>query len=233
MADRLLLISFVGGEEGYCAVLGGAGGARAVRTGAGEPLRASSEEPIGEGRAALSSPRGEIEVSWSPAGPMLEFATGPGTAVRAHAIAASLAGTDDPLSGPGVLWDLPASGYSALRTAWAATAKSTLTLLIATRPEGSNEHGEETVGAARIIPGAEPYGYVEPLLSTEYDAAGAHTRATLELWQAEDEGAPERGAGTRLGGASLSADGAQLEAARFRWALDGSAAIGAYEILAP
>ena len=29
------------------------------------------------------------------------------------------------------------------------------------------------VGAARILPGAEPFGFGEPLLSTEYDASGS------------------------------------------------------------
>jgi hypothetical protein len=162
---------------------------------------------------------------------MLEFAIGT-EGVRVHAIAGSLSGAGDPLSGPGVLWDLPTAGHSAIRTAWAATAKSALTLLIATRPEDSREHGEELVGAARIIPGAEPFGFAEPLLSTEYDAAGAHTRATLELWQAE-EGAPVRGAGTRIAGGKASLDAARVEAARFRWSLEGQQAIGAYEIVTP
>ena len=83
------------------------------------------------------------------------------------------------LSGPGVLWDLPLAGSSLLRTVWAATSKGSLTVLVGLRPDGAGEHGEEVVGAARMIPGAEPYGYGEPLLSTEYDGDGAHTRATL------------------------------------------------------
>jgi hypothetical protein len=163
---------------------------------------------------------------------MLEFLMPEGP-IRVHGIAASLAGGGGPLSGPGVLWDLPAGGHSALRTAWAATAESTLTLLVASRPEDSREHGEEIVGAARVIPGAEPFGFIEPLLSTEYDSSGAHTRATLELWESEQEGAPARGAGTRIAGAANDVAGARLEAARFQWSLEGTAAIGAYEILTP
>jgi len=213
-------------------VLGDEDGATALRTGEGETLRASSDAPIGEGRTELDSEAGELQVSWNPAGPLLEFAMGD-SGVRVHGIAASLSGAGGPLSGPGVLWDLPAAGHSAIRTAWAATAKSALTLLISSRPEDSREHGEEMVGAARLLPGAEPFGYVEPLLSTEYDSTGAHTRATLELWEAEAEGAPARGAGTRIAGAALELGEARLEAARFRWGLDGSPAIGAYEILTP
>jgi hypothetical protein len=231
VAERLTLISFVGGEEGYCALLGDERGSTAVVCAGDERLRASGG-PVVEGRNALASDEGEVEISWNPAGPMLQFAMDPDE-IRVHAIAASLIGPGGPLSGPGVLWDLPAHGHSAIRTAWAATAKSALTVLVATRPEDSREHGEEVVGAARIIPGAEPFGFVEPLLSTEYDAEGAHTRATLELWQSEEEGAPARGAGIRVAGGGASLAEARLEAARFRWSLDGAQAIGAYEIVTP
>lgn len=235
MADRLTLVSFVGGESGYCALLGSDEGSAAVIEG-DEAIRASGG-PLGEGRVVLESDAGETQVSWNPAGPMLEFGIGP-EGVRVHAVAASLIGAGGPRSGPGVLWDLPASGHSALRTAWAATAKSALTVLVAARPEDSREHGEEIVGAARILPGAEPFGYAEPLLSTEYDGDGAHTRATLELWQSEGEAAPARGGGVRIAGGSASLGAAsrsdsRLEAARFRWSLDGAQAVGAYEIVTP
>lgn len=231
MAERLALLSFVGGEGGYCAMAAGPEGSSVVLLAGDEPVRGSSPEPIGEGRAALEGPAGELEISWTPAGPMLEFAIDEG--VRVHGVAASTSGPHGPLSGPGVLWDLPADGHSAIRTAWAVTAKSALTLLVAMRPQDSREHGEEIVGSARVLPGAEPYGYAEPLLSTEYDARGAHTRATLELWPSDDEGAPERGGGVRVAGSAIDLGAGRLEAARFAWSLDGSAAIGGYEILLP
>jgi hypothetical protein len=232
VAERLTLISFVGGESGYGAVLGGDAGSAAIRADGESAVGVSCDDRPGDARVSVGDGDGGLDVSWTPAGPMLEFAIGD-DGVRVHAIAASLTGESGPLSGPGVLWDLPAGGHSAIRTAWAATAQSALTVLIATRAEDSREHGEEIVGAARIIPGAEPFGYAEPLISTEYDAAGAHTRATLELWQAEDDRAPARGAGTRIAGSSLSLGSARLEAARFRWGLEGAAAVGAYEILTP
>jgi len=232
MDERLGLLSFVGQATGYWAMLWGSQGSSAVQVGAEGPLHASSPQPVGEGRTSLEGPSGALEVSWSPAGPMLEFAIGEGC-VRVHAVSASTSGAGENLSGPGVLWDLPARGHSAIRTAWAATAKSALTVLVAVRPEDSREHGEEIVGAARLLPGAEPYGYVEPLLSTEYDAGGTHTRATLELWSGEGEGAPERGGGVRVSGAAFDAvpGNGRVEAARFAWRLDGAPAIGAYEIL--
>ena len=102
------------------------------------------------------------------------------------------------------------------------------------RAEGAGDPREELVGAARLIPGAEPYGYVEPLLSTEYDGAGSHTRATLELWAGAEEPHPERGAGQRRRGrrdrrAARAARGGPLRLD----ASTGAPAIGAYEILTP
>ena len=70
------------------------------------------------------------------------------------------------------------------------------------------------------------------LLSTEYDEAGVHTRATLELWS-EDDPLAERGAGTRIAGGATSTPYGRLEAARFAWAIRGTAAVGGYEILTP
>ena len=232
---RVQLLSAVGGERGYLALSSGAEGTRALRVDGEMMALARSSEELGEGRIELdgSEPDGGVlEIAWSPAGPMLEFEMGAGAA-RVHGIAASVTGSGSPLSGPGVLWDLPLAGSSLLRTAWAATSKGALTVLLGLRPDDAGEHGEEIVGAARMLPGAEPYGYVEPLLSTEYDRSGAHTRATLELWTDGDGHPPERGAGLRICGAADDGPGGELRAARFDWSIDGSQAIGAYEILRP
>jgi hypothetical protein len=180
----------------------------------------------------LSDGEEPVEIGWSPAGPMLEFGMGE-ESVRAYAIAGSASRSGGASNGPGVAWELPSAGFAAIRTIWAVTEKGDLLLLVAVRPEGASSHEEEVIGAARIFRGAEPYGYVEPLLSTEYDGSGLHTRATLELWAGEDEHVPERGGGLRVVGGTLDAPLGRLEAARFSWRLDGKAAIGAYEILTP
>lgn len=233
MAERLRLLSFIDGEDGYCCVLAGdEGGASALRATGEGTLEARSETPISEGRATLESSRGELEISWSPAGPRLQFAVGDAL-VEAHAVATSGHAAGEAVSGPGVAWDLPATGYSALRTLWATNPKGSLILLVAVRAEEAHDHGEELIGAARLISGAEPYAYLEPLLSTEYDASGAHVRATLELWPSVEEHAPERGGGLRTTGGALAASGGRLETARFAWSLDGSPATGGYEILTP
>ena len=195
------MFSFIDGERGYCVLLEGPEGAQALRIGDGETVRAAAEGPIDEGRATLQSESGPLEISWSPAGPMLEFAIDTAV-VSLYGIAAS--GTQDgrSMAGPGVAWELPDGGYSALRSIWAISAKSDLFVLISLRPEDARDHGEELVGAARIMARDEPYGFVEPLLSTEYDEHGIHTRATLELW-AEDDGPAERGAGRRIAGGAV------------------------------
>lgn len=230
LTDSMTLLSFAGGERGYCVMLADAAGARAVRLLPAGRLEASSPERGEQGRQKLDSESGPVEIAWTPAGPLLEFSVGI-PAVRAYGVAASVAVGEETFSGAGVVWELPAYGFSAWRTIWAATEKRGLTLLVAGRPEGSTTHDEELIGAARMIPNADPYGYAEPLLSTEYDATGLHVRATLELWPDFDEHAPERGGGRRVEGASLNGEGRRLEAARFAWSLDGSAAVGGYEIL--
>jgi hypothetical protein len=225
------MLTFIDGGLGYCALLEGAEGSQALRIGDHGVVRASSDAPIEEGRALLDSEAGALEVSWSPAGPQLEFAIDEAI-VSLHGIAATGSQGDATLAGPGIAWDLPEGGYSALRTVWAITAKSSLLVLVSMRPEDSRDHGEELVGAARIEPKGETYGYVEPLLSTEYDANGIHTRATLELWT-DDDGAAERGAGRCIASGAISTPMGRLEAARFAWSLGGSPAVGGYEILTP
>lgn len=223
------LVSFVSGD-GYCVLTSHGWGTEALRWSPAASETASSPEPAEQGRAALESVGGPLDVSWSPAGPMLEFGIG-AEGIRAYAVAGSIGADGSTASGPGVAWELPGDGFSALRTIWAATEKGDLTLLVALRPAGGASHEEELIGAARLIPGAEPYAYVEPLISTEYDRAGSHVRATLELWAGAEEHLPERGGGLRVGGGVIDGPAGRLEAARFAWRLDGSQAVGGYEIL--
>jgi hypothetical protein len=222
-------ISLLSGADAYCALLAGPEGARALELGDGEPAEAAAGGAIEEGRARLEGERGSLEVSWTPAGPALGFTVDEAT-VSVHGVAASGDGPAGAMSGPGIAWELPDDGFAAIRTVWAVTAKSVLFVLVSLRPEGAREHGDDIVGAARIAPGEEPLAYVEPLLSTEYDRKGAHTRATLELWPEGAELA-DRGAGRPIGAAGLDTPYGRLEAARFAWAFRGEPAAGGYEIL--
>ena len=118
-------------------------------------------------------------------------------------------------------------------------------------PDDLGDHGGERarrprLAASRGLPRArrgdgrrsahrprdEPIAYAEPLLSTEYDEAGAHLRATLELWTEEDD-YPERGGGRRVSGGTIATPYGQLAAARFAWSFRGTPAVGGYEILTP
>jgi hypothetical protein len=73
----------------------------------------------------------------------------------------------------------------------------------------------------------------EPLLSTQYDAAGRQVRATLELWpeQGEEPRPPLRAAGAIICGTSIEVDGRRLDVAFFRWSMNGRPGLGRYEIL--
>ena len=116
-----------------------------------------------------------------------------------------------------------------LRDATVILADGGLISLACVRPPGSGRHAEEETAAAISHPG----GYIEfgqVLLSTEYDGAGRHRRATLELWPETDEIATLQGAGTVVAGCTASVDGARINTALFRWSLDGHLGLGRYEI---
>lgn len=99
----------------------------------------------------------------------------------------------------------------------------------ATRPPGAEGHGDEVVSAVLLDPERGPMPVAEVLLSTEYDEAGAHQRATLELHLA-DEGPPLRGSGSREGGSTLELDGTSFEVGLFAWTLEGTPGRGHYAI---
>ena len=95
-------------------------------------------------------------------------------------------------------------GSARLVSAWFADAEA-LTLL-ALRPEASADHDSDAVAATLF----DPDGWLpvsDPRLSTTYDAAGAPTRANLELWVGEGENEfPRRAAGEVAGpGATVTA----------------------------
>jgi hypothetical protein len=105
--------------------------------------------------------------------------------------------------------------------------------LRAARPRGASDHGEEESTAAIADAEGEVTQVREPLLSTQYDAAGRHVRANLELWPEQDEEAhpPLRAAGSIICGTSLAVGERRLDLAFFRWAMDGRPGLGRYEVL--
>jgi hypothetical protein len=104
--------------------------------------------------------------------------------------------------------------------------------LRAARPRGASDHGDEEITAAIADPDGEVTQVREPLLSTQYDAAGRHVRANLELWPEQDEaGPPLRAAGSIVCGTSLAVGERRLDLAFFRWSMDGRPGLGRYEVL--
>jgi hypothetical protein len=105
--------------------------------------------------------------------------------------------------------------------------------LRAARPGDAADHGDEEIAAATANPDGEVTPVREALVSTQYDDAGRHVRATLELWpeQGEEPRPPLRAAGSIVCGTSLDVGDRRLDLAFFRWSMGGRPGLGRYEIL--
>jgi hypothetical protein len=103
--------------------------------------------------------------------------------------------------------------------------------LSATRPTGTQTHGEEQTAAILCGPDGAPVELAEALLSTEYGTDGVQRRATLELWADQEASTPLRGAGTLISSTAVSRPGLSAEIAFFRWSLEGREGLGHYEIV--
>jgi hypothetical protein len=103
-----------------------------------------------------------------------------------------------------------------------------LLVMASARPRGAAGHAEEAASAVLLDSEGALTSFEEPLLSTEYDASGAHRRAGLELWAAEEDTAPLRGAGTLVG--PSASDFGQLKTAFLRFTLDGAPGTARYDI---
>lgn len=99
--------------------------------------------------------------------------------------------------------------------------------LTALRPRRAKGHEGDVVTAA-VFEEGHWVPVEDPRLSTTYDAAGAPTRTTLELWLAsEEEQYPRRAAGEATGTAA-SANGSGVRAWLFRWHTRGLDGTGVY-----
>jgi hypothetical protein len=98
------------------------------------------------------------------------------------------------------------------------------------RPEGVSGHDQERLAAWLLPASGEMTEVQEPLLSTQYDESGAQSRAGLELWVDADDRLPMRVAGVRVSDAAVELDGWRLQAAFFRWTVEGAEAAGSYLI---
>lgn len=106
--------------------------------------------------------------------------------------------------------------------------------LVCVRPIGASGHDEDVVSAFLIEPSAGSLAerpVAEPRLSTTYDGAGRQRRASVELWEGEDDDYPRRATGEVVYATSTDLGELRLDAAVFSWRLDGKPAAGRYDVL--
>jgi hypothetical protein len=100
----------------------------------------------------------------------------------------------------------------------------------AVRPAGAESHADETRWGA-LLDADGVVAMDDPRLSTTYDGDGHQRRAGLELWIAEEDDYPRRGAGQILCGSSVELGQLRLDCAFFGWTLDGRRGVGRYDVL--
>jgi hypothetical protein len=108
--------------------------------------------------------------------------------------------------------------------------------ITAIRPAGEADHAAEALAAFLLQAGPEDdlAGVIEvadPRLSTEYDSDRRQRRAGLELYVSEDDAHPLRAAGDVACGTSLDLGRLQLDAAFFKWRMEGRTGVGRYDVL--
>lgn len=107
-----------------------------------------------------------------------------------------------------------------------------LLAIVAAKDTAGGTHDSERIAASHVTASGATTSFAQPLLSTEYDAAGRQRRATLELWPAGGDGTgPLRGGGVAVAVAEIELPGARSTLAFFEWSVAGRPAIGRYEII--
>lgn len=116
----------------------------------------------------------------------------------------------------------------ALRTLSAVFDGEHAVLAAARRPRGALGHGQERV-TAHLLSEGEAAAVEDARLSTVYDGDGRQRSARLELWlPAEDF--PRRASGVAVAGLSLTFESLRVNAAIFRWEMEGRTGFGSYEV---
>lgn len=104
------------------------------------------------------------------------------------------------------------------------------------RPAGKDDHAAEAIAAFLMRAGAEDdvaavVPVEDPRLSTAYDADDRQRRAGLELYIGEEDPHPLRAAGEVVCGTTLDLGRLRLDAAFFRWRMEGRTGVGRYDVL--
>jgi hypothetical protein len=117
----------------------------------------------------------------------------------------------------------------ALRSVSVLAGEDHALLALARRPRGAAGHGEELI-RAQLLSEGELLTIEDARISTVYDGEGRQRSAGLELWL-PGEDFPRRAWGQVVAGTSLELEGVEVHAAVFAWKLEGSDAIGSYELM--
>jgi len=126
------------------------------------------------------------------------------------------------------------------RTVQAWMGEDLALTLTAVRPRKARHHADELLAASLFVPGgagadgppllrAAPVA--EAYLSTTTDAEGRQRRASVDLYEGEDDDWARRAAGEVLCGTSLDLGRLRLDCAFFVWAMAGRRGIGRYDVL--
>lgn len=233
MLERLISFAASDGDV-YGAIALTGEDAGAAFTGDGSATHSIDDAAAERGDGAIRFPAegGDLVLGIAAGTSPLGFETQDGRTVSVQAVGVSgdLPGGGS-FEGPGVSWTFEGGpSPAAVRTLWSLQADGSLLVLFAVRDAGAGNHEDETLGAALIERDGKVESYAQPLLSTEYEAAGEQTRATLELWGDEEAEVPTRGAGKRRFGGAAQLGDSNLVAARFDWRLEGVGGTGGYEI---
>ena len=103
--------------------------------------------------------------------------------------------------------------------------------LASVRPDDAASHADEAVTACLIREG-HVTAVADPRLSTTLDEAGRQRRASLELWDEQDDRSfVHRAAGEAVCGTTLDLGRLRLDCAFFSWRMDGFEGVGRYDVL--
>ncbi|GAC1317405.1 MAG: hypothetical protein NVSMB25_05010 [Thermoleophilaceae bacterium] len=182
-------------------------------------------DPLGEGWHAQLEDR--LSLDFVPVAPAAVLG---GSSTRLCAVRGTVDGTSiDCLGTASETLAPPAWGeLDALRSISAIFDRDHALFALVSRRRGALGHGEETV-EAKLVAGGEIVAVQNGRLSTVYDGEGRQRSAGLELWLAGED-FPRRASGSVEAGASLVLEGLRVNAAVFRWRMDGRDGMGGYEL---
>lgn len=210
-------------------------------------VRVRIQEPLRRWSTAFEHDDGDFELTFTALSPPLEF--GPESEVARHGGMESyeylcqvegqvtVGGRATQLrclGQRGHAWGTP--GWDGLKRATSLSGwmrEDLAFVLQGVMPDRAKGHEAEAVSLVSLEAGEDgpaTVAAIDPRLSTTYDAAGHHRRASLEFWL-DEEGYARRAAGEVLCGTTLELGRLRMDSAFFAWTMDGERGVGRYEIL--